>query len=190
MCSNSPQRNDPQKEAANEAPPQGVRVEADIAYINRARSTQPEAGKLFAPHHIATPGAGAHLLLVDDNEFIRNLLTEGLSRDGFAVCSADTAEAGLELLRNSPEWFDVAVLDDCLPGLSGGEAITEMRRICPHLKAILMSGYYSDDYAIPRIDQSFSRFVHKPFELTYLTRLIHQLTRPSTGGPNSTDPRP
>ncbi len=69
----------------------------------------------------------AHVLVVDDNEALRENLAEALELEGYAVAAAPDAEAALALLAQEPP-PRVILLDFKLPGMSGGDLLERIRR--------------------------------------------------------------
>lgn len=74
------------------------------------------------------------ILLVEDEDFIRELYTRQLSKAGFAVKSAIDGQAGLEMLKN--EVFDLLLLDIMLPGMNGLQLLREFKTHNPNSKMI------------------------------------------------------
>ena len=67
------------------------------------------------------------VLVVDDEEIMREILEALLTREGYEVKLASSGEEGLELARALP--FDAAVVDIMMPGINGIETLDELRRI-------------------------------------------------------------
>ena len=72
---------------------------------------------------VSLPGT---LLVVDDDEANRDMLSRRLERKGFAVTVAEDGIRAIELVRERP--FDLVLLDVLMPGLSGLEVLRELRR--------------------------------------------------------------
>ena len=102
------------------------------------------------------------VLVVDDEENIRDVLRSFLEELGMTVLLADSAEDALA--RNDLDRVDVALLDIRLPGRIDGHALQqELNRRFPDMAKILMSGQADLDDAIAAFsDQAFS-FAKKPF---------------------------
>ena len=78
----------------------------------------------------------ASILVIDDEEVMREILEALLSREGHRVRLASTAEEGLELARTLP--FDAAIVDVMLPGMDGITALDELKRINEELPVIMI----------------------------------------------------
>jgi len=97
-------------------------------------------------------------LVVDDERGVRDLLRSILQRVGFQVVVAENGRDGVEKLRAIAGTVRLALIDLTMPGLNGLEALAEMRRIKPDLRAVLMSGYASSAVA----DADSHGFLQKP----------------------------
>ena len=130
---------------------------------------QPAAESSSAP----PPAAPGRVLLVEDEDGVRHLLANILDRNGFAVSSAPSAEAALEMLETTT--FDVLVTDVMLPGMSGPELAREVRRRLPSMRLLFMSGYTGD--AVPDVAEFGDErvFIQKPFGSRVLMARLRSL---------------
>jgi two-component system cell cycle sensor histidine kinase/response regulator CckA len=120
-----------------------------------------------APAPAAVPG---RVLLVEDEDGVRHLLANILDRNGFAVSSAPSAEAALEMLGTAS--FDVLLTDVMLPGMSGPELARRVRKEFPAMRVLFMSGYTGD--SVPDVAEFGDEraFIQKPFgSRVLMTRL-------------------
>lgn len=83
------------------------------------------------------------ILVIDDETAIRGLFREALEEWGYAVDTAPTGQAGLELFRQKS--YDVVLTDYLMPGISGVEVALVVRREKPATAVILITGSASDD---------------------------------------------
>src|SRR5947199_10598746 len=86
------------------------------------------------------------ILVVDDEEIMREILETLLTREGYDVRLASSGAEGLELARALP--FDAAVVDIMMPGMDGSATLDELRRIDEDLAVIILSSYASVESAI------------------------------------------
>src|SRR6516162_11017724 len=86
------------------------------------------------------------ILVVDDEEIMREILETLLTREGYEVRLASSGAEGLELARALP--FDAAIVDIMMPGLNGIEALEELKRIDEDLSVIIITAYGSIESAI------------------------------------------
>jgi diguanylate cyclase (GGDEF)-like protein len=85
---------------------------------------------------------GVSVLIIDDEPHIREVFTEILTDEGYAVAAEVDGESGLAKFRQSPA--DVVLTDLGMPGLSGWEVARQVRRLRPETKIILTSGWGMD----------------------------------------------
>src|ERR1700693_1293778 len=101
------------------------------------------------------------ILVIDDEDEIREGLEALLTSEGFEVSSAGTGEAGLQKLEDRP--FDLMLLDVSLPDRNGLELLREIRRRDPNLAIILITAYGSIDMARAAFKGGAQDFITKPW---------------------------
>ena len=124
------------------------------------------------------------LLVVDDEENVRNSLAELLETRNFCVTATDSAENALKLLENTT--FDLVLSDLLMPRIDGialAKAIKEMGQNVP---VVVMTGYASIETAVESMKAGASDFITKPFNADQITivisrtlenRKLHQLAQ-------------
>jgi len=112
-----------------------------------------------------------HLLLVDDEEALRNVVAERLTDAGFEVVEAASGEAALTALEGFA--FDVIVSDLRLPGVDGRQVIDAALTRYPGIVAIVVTGYGTVKDAVDVIKRGAADFIAKPFQFD---ELMHVLT--------------
>jgi DNA-binding NtrC family response regulator len=106
------------------------------------------------------------ILVVDDQEEIRNLLTEVLSRRGSETITASSAEDAIEMLAKPDNEFDLMIMDyDFGNKMNGLEALGKIKKIKPELSIIMLTGKGSVPLAVSAMKQGASDFVEKDFYL-------------------------
>jgi CheY-like chemotaxis protein len=109
------------------------------------------------------PVTGKRVLVIDDEEVIRWLLTDVLTDDGYSVACARNGEEGLlEYSRSRP---DVVVTDLMMPGLSGLHVIEAIRRNDVTTPIFVMTGYASIDTAIEAGKLGVADYLMKPLDI-------------------------
>lgn len=91
----------------------------------------PAAGNLWREDPADIPGGTETILLVDDEEAIRELSSRMLRSHGYQVVAADSGESALDLFRQDPAKIDLVLLDLAMPGMGGIRCLKEMRTIAP-----------------------------------------------------------
>jgi len=123
----------------------------------------------------------AHKILVaDDNEQIRRLLTISLEQAGYSVAAAASGIQALELLKTSSQ-FDLILTDLVMTDMDGLALLTEIKRTDPGLPVIAMSGAFSGrllkfaaSFGVPTIE--------KPFDLAKLLKVVESALSQNTVG--------
>jgi PAS domain S-box-containing protein len=107
-------------------------------------------------------GAGT-VLVVDDEQVVRELAKRALEHHGYTVLMADGGASAIDVFKRHPGEILLVVLDLSMPHMSGEEALPELRKIRPEVKVVVSSGY-SESEAMPLFDgQRVSGFVQKPY---------------------------
>jgi PAS domain S-box-containing protein len=120
----------------------------------------------------------ARVLLVDDEEAVRDMVGEALEQEGFEVLRAEDGSRGVALFDANRGRIDVVLLDLSMPGLSGEETYRRLRAIDPGVRVILSSGYDSDE-ARGRFGASPpAGFIQKPYRPEQLVAEIGRCLRP------------
>ncbi|MDP6581958.1 MAG: sigma-54 dependent transcriptional regulator [Vicinamibacterales bacterium] len=104
----------------------------------------------------------AAVLIIDDEEIMREILQVLLEREGCQVSLAASGEEGLALARSQP--FDVAIVDVMMPGIGGIETLDELRKLDGDLPVILITAFASVENAIAAMKRGAFDYVTKPFK--------------------------
>ena len=117
----------------------------------------------------------SRVLIVEDDQSWLNVLTEGLSINGYHCETAPNAEEAIPLLGKIV--FDIVITDIALSGMTGLELTKAVKQLCLGTTIIAMTGYIDDfnyDYAI---EAGASDFIKKPFTIKELLARIKHATR-------------
>ncbi|MBI5042431.1 MAG: response regulator [Nitrospirae bacterium] len=124
---------------------------------------------------ITSKGTG-RILIMDDEEYIRELVTNTLTHCGYNVESASNGEEAIELYKKakkSGHAFDAVILDITVPGGMGGkETIKKLMEIDPDVKAIVSSGYSNDAVMAEFWKHGFKGVVTKPYKVEELYEVL------------------
>jgi len=137
--------------------------------------------------------ANPAVLVVDDEQAIRELLQKGLQTFGLEVVTAASGAQAVEVCRAQSERVGVALLDVLLPGLDGPQTLRALRAMRPDLPCCFMSGNtgrYSD---ADLLALGAALVFHKPFPLetmAFALRRLLGLAERRKGGRNLTSPEP
>jgi len=120
-------------------------------------------------------GGDETILLVDDEEYIRDLGVELLTDAGYKVLTATNGEEGLELYRQKRENIDLVILDLVIPGMGGKKCYEEILKINPKSKILIVSGYSANGPGKEAIKAGAKGFVGKPFDVSHLLETIREI---------------
>jgi DNA-binding response OmpR family regulator len=114
-------------------------------------------------------------LVVDDDEGVRRALNVGLTEAGLVMREATNGEEALQALETQPP--DVVVLDVAMPGMSGVEVVTRIRRSGRTLPVCMLSARDEVDDRVAGLAAGADDYVVKPFSVTELAARLHALVR-------------
>ncbi|OHB32931.1 MAG: Fis family transcriptional regulator [Desulfuromonadaceae bacterium GWC2_58_13] len=106
------------------------------------------------------------ILIIDDEESIRESLQGILEDEGFRTISAENGEVGISLLRE--EFPDLVLLDIWMPGIDGIETLRKIREVTPEQLVIMMSGHGTIETAVKATKLGAYDFIEKPLSLEKL----------------------
>jgi PAS domain S-box-containing protein len=104
----------------------------------------------------------ARILVVDDEQIMRDGCTRILSKENWEVVAADNGETGLEAIK-SGDGFDLVLLDLMMPGISGMEVLESVRQVDTNLLVIVITGYATVELAVEAMKKGAYDFIPKPF---------------------------
>ena len=119
------------------------------------------------------------VLIMDDEKYIRNLVSEMLDNMGYRVTAAMDGNEAVELYRtaiNSGQPYDVAIIDLTIRGGMGGkETIRRLKEMDNEVKAILSSGYARDPAMLDFRKYGFKGAIAKPYKVVELSMVLHDV---------------
>ena len=124
------------------------------------------------------PDQGIHgeetILVVEDDQMVRDLVVSFLTSLGYAVLEADCGQAGLDLAVGCGDRIDLLLTDVIMPGLNGKQLYEKLAAVKPGLKVIYMSGYTDNVIAHRGVLDPGVHFIQKPFSVAGLAKKIRQ----------------
>jgi PAS domain S-box-containing protein len=115
------------------------------------------------------------VLVIDDEDIVRNLARAVLERHGYSVLAAEDGEKGLQQFAVCPEEIALVLLDVSMPGLSSQETLRRLRAMHPAVKVLLFSGYGAAEALRSFEGAGLSGFLQKPFTAQELTDRVNAL---------------
>jgi two-component system response regulator PilR (NtrC family) len=102
------------------------------------------------------------VLVIDDEEIMREILEALLTREGYQVRLASSGEEGLELAKTVP--FDAAMVDVMMPGMDGIRTLEELRKLDGDLPVVMITAFASVETAIAAMKRGAFDYITKPFK--------------------------
>ena len=118
------------------------------------------------------------ILVIDDEERVREGCRKVLARDGYEVTIAESGEVGLKMIER--QHYDIILLDLMMPSLSGFDVLAHVKTLHPDTVIIVISGYATVENSIEAMKRGAFDFIPKPFspeQLRVLTRKAIEYTR-------------
>ncbi len=122
-----------------------------------------------------TPAGNNVVLMVDDDDTIRDIVKQALSIAGYSVLNAADGQEGVDVFMAHVNEIDLVILDMTMPKLNGLEVYELIHMENPEIKTIISSGYSVDELAVPISKNKNIHFLQKPFTVTELLELISRI---------------
>jgi len=123
-----------------------------------------------------TPREGTEtILLVDDEEILRELARQILEKFGYKVIPASDGETGLEIYRSEQSRINLVILDLIMPGMGGVKCLDELLKINSEAKVIIASGYFIDGSTGATSKAGAKGFIKKPYILEGMLNEIRRV---------------
>ncbi|MGO9569900.1 MAG: PAS domain S-box protein [Desulfomonilaceae bacterium] len=123
------------------------------------------------------------ILVVDDEQNVRNIIEHLLTGRGYKVFQAESGEKALGIYQEKKEEIDLVLLDLNMPGMGGAECLNAILKIDPKARVLIATGFSSNQSKKRIMENGAIEFVAKPFEAKDLLRAIRRvLEEPGFGG--------
>jgi len=119
------------------------------------------------------------ILLVDDEESIRNIGQKQLENLGYKIILAADGKEAVKIYKEKKGKIDLILLDIIMPESGGKETYRELKKINPDIKVIVMSGYSQDEKANEIMNDGALGFIQKPFKIHELSKIIYEILKKS-----------
>jgi len=117
-------------------------------------------------------GETARILIVDDDENIRKVLTTILEDEGYIVESVGTAKKAIA--KTGKKFHNLALIDVRLPDMEGIELLTRMKDTTPKMRKIIITGYPTLQNAVEAVNRGADAYIIKPFDMKKTLRTIRE----------------
>ncbi len=117
----------------------------------------------------------AAILVVEDEEPVRNLIVHVLREQGYRITEARDGMEGLKLLEEGTVACDLLITDVVMPRMSGPELVARVRAFRPAVKVLYMSGYADKTFQVAEGGEAGEAFIRKPFDPDTFVRQVQEL---------------
>ena len=153
----------------------GLAVESGLGAGSTFRLLLPASREEPAEGKAASPGTASGLVLVvDDEEWVRDAITAMLEAAGISWIVADSGSTAVRLFRERDPEISLVLLDLSMPGLSGEATFEELRRMRPGVRVLLSSGYAEDEATSRFVGRGLAGFIQKPYRPEVLVAAIRR----------------
>jgi len=114
----------------------------------------------------------ARILIVDDDESIRKVLTEILTEKGYHVEAVENGRKAI--LRTKHRFYNLALIDIRLPDIQGVELITKMHDTSPKMVKVIITGYPTLQNAIDALNRGADAYLIKPLDIEKTLKIIEE----------------
>ena len=142
--------------------------------VSKAATDHEEAAESLESKSPAM-GGDETILLVDDEEFIRELGVYVLGQAGYTVLTASNGEQALEVYRKEQAHIDLIILDLIMPGMGGSKCLAELLKIGPQALILIASGYSPDASTKGALEAGAAGFINKPYDNKQLLDLVREI---------------
>jgi two-component system cell cycle sensor histidine kinase/response regulator CckA len=129
----------------------------------------------FEPPHHLSEGRGKLVLIVDDEESIRNVARKTLQRRGYRTIEAADGREALEVYRRFFSEVSLVLLDLTMPYMNGEEVLRELKLISPSVKVLLSSGFNEVETVQRFTGKGLAGFLQKPYAAAVLAEAIKKI---------------
>ena len=117
-------------------------------------------------------GEIARILIVDDDENIRKVLTTILYDEGYAVDSVGTAKKAIA--KTEKRFYNLALIDIRLPDMEGINLLTKMKDTTPKMRKLIITGYPTLQNAVEAVNRGADAYIIKPFDIKKVLNTIKE----------------
>jgi len=115
------------------------------------------------------------ILVVDDEEAMRESLNDWLKEDGYEVGLAAGGQEAIDMVRDEP--WEIILLDLKMPGMNGLETLKHLKEVRPDAEILMMTAYATVDTAVQAMKEGAFDYLVKPFDPDEVEILIKKIVK-------------
>jgi DNA-binding NtrC family response regulator len=116
---------------------------------------------------------GETILLVDDDDLVRNLAKRILKRAGYDVVTAANGQEALQIYKTEQRNIALVILDLIMPEMGGKECLEQLLEFDPAVRVMISTGASADDELKEAVKPYVKGLVSKPYEISRLLQAVH-----------------
>jgi PAS domain S-box-containing protein len=120
------------------------------------------------------------ILLVEDEDYLRDLGERLLAKFGYSVLTAPNGETALQIFREKRKHISLIILDLIMPGIGGKNCLEQVLKEDPLAKVIIASGYSVEGRTKQELETKTMGFISKPFELKQMLNMVRKVLNEKT----------
>lgn len=136
------------------------------------RKPAPELIRKFNRNNLS---GSEHILLVEDDDDVRNFSADALQNFGYKITEARSGKSALELIKKRKEPFDLIITDLIMPEMNGSDLVDALRKRIPQCKVLFVSGYTYDHLQNNGALKENINFLQKPYSIQNLLEMIRNI---------------
>jgi len=126
-----------------------------------------------------------HILVVDDEEIVRDVATRILANLGYDVHSVKDGQEAVDYYKEHATEVDLVIIDMIMPVVDGPDCFRALKKINPEVRAILSTGYGLDDAGRELLSEGVLAIAQKPYQMNQLSAIVaEKMSRPSKPEPS------
>jgi PAS domain S-box-containing protein len=164
-----------------------VHVESEVGkgttfelYFPQVLESQTKQETVTTTHTYQKPMNNKRVLIVDDEDMLRELLVEQLTEVGYAVYEASNGLEAIEVLKRlyaEQTRIDAVVLDMNMPKMDGAKAFAEIRAIFPKMPILIATGYAEDEVVQKVVESDANGVLVKPYDTDMLLAKLNEILK-------------
>jgi two-component system cell cycle sensor histidine kinase/response regulator CckA len=164
-----------------------VHVESEVGkgttfelYLPQLLESSTEPDVVTTSHTYQKPMNNKRVLIVDDEDMLRELLVEQLTEVGYAVYEASNGLEAIEVLKRlcaEQTRIDAVVLDMNMPKMDGAKAFAEIRAIFPKMPILIATGYAEDEVVQKVVESGANGVLVKPYDTDMLLAKLNEILK-------------
>jgi len=159
-------------------PGQGSRFDV---YFPQNERVQPKADIAREGSRISKKTPGGHILLVDDDQYLTELIPDMLIKDGYTFTVCTDGKMAVDSFREKHDTIDLVILDIMMPKMDGHDCFNELKKINAAVPVIISSGYDMEDNVRMLLLNGARGYIQKPYSHVQLSGVIAKVMNGETG---------